>query len=49
MNLMKFFNIINIFELQLFDNDKKALLKLFEICTEMCFVSVKEILQPHFR
>ena len=27
MDLMKFFNIINIFELQFFDNDKKALLK----------------------
>ena len=36
---MKFYYIINIFELQLFDNDMTVLFKFFEICTEISFVS----------
>ena len=36
---MKFFYIINIFEIQFFDNNKKALLTFFLIFAEMCFVS----------
>ena len=36
---MKFDNVTNVFDLQIFDNETAALLKFFEICTEMHSVS----------
>ena len=30
----------NYFDVQIFDNETTALLNIFEICTEMCFVSI---------
>ena len=37
---MKFYYVTIIFDLQIFDNETTALLNIFEICTEMCFVSI---------
>ena len=37
---MKFYYVTNIFDLHTFDNETTALLKFFEICTEMHFVSL---------
>ena len=36
---MKFFYVINIFDLHTFDNETAALLKFFEISTETTFAS----------
>ena len=38
-DLMKFYNVTNIFDLLTFDNETTALSKKFEISTEMHFVS----------
>ena len=38
--LRKFYYVIDIFELHIFDNETAALLNLFEICTKMHFVSL---------
>ena len=37
---MKFYYITSIFDLHIFDNETTALLKFFEISTEMHFVSL---------
>ena len=37
---MKFYYVRNIFDLHIFDNETKALLKFFEISTEIYFVSL---------
>ena len=37
---MKFYYITNIFDLHTFDNETTTLLKYFQICTEMHFVSL---------
>ena len=38
--LRKFYYVINIFDLHIFDNETTALLNLFEVCTEMHFASL---------
>ena len=38
--LEKFYYVINIFDLHIFDNETAAILNLFEICTEMYFASL---------
>ena len=48
---MNFYYVTNIFDLQIFDNETLVLLKLFETCMKMHFVSLffpNEILQPPF-
>ena len=37
---MKFYYVTNIFDLHIFDNETTALLKFFQISTEMHFVSL---------
>ena len=37
---MKFYRVINNFDLHTFGNETQVLLKFFEICTEMHFVSL---------
>ena len=38
--LRKFYYVINIFDLHVFDNETAVVLNIFEICTEMHFVSL---------
>ena len=37
---MKFYNVLNIFDLHTLDKETPALLRIFEISTEMYFVSL---------
>ena len=37
---MKFYNVFNIFDLHTLDKETTALLRIFEISTEMYFVSL---------
>ena len=37
---MKFYYVPNTYDLHIFDNETMTLLKHFEICTEMYFVSL---------